>query len=66
MRKLKMEKGVTFTGSLIVDVIKMIDRYPPEGNLCNISDVTRCVGVLPSAMSKTMVWGHGRQNAAPT
>ena len=41
-----MRKGVTFIGSLTVDVIKIIDRYPPPGNLCNISDVSRCVGGL--------------------
>ncbi len=41
-----MKKGVTFIGSLIADVIKLIDRYPPEGNLCNIADVSRCVGGL--------------------
>ncbi len=41
-----MQKGVTFIGSIIVDVIKMIDRYPPEGNLSNITGVSRCVGGL--------------------
>ncbi len=46
-----MQKGVTFIGSLIVDVIKMIDRYPPEGNLCNIGSVSRCVGGLAANTS---------------
>ncbi len=46
-----MRKGVTFIGSLIVDVIKMIDRYPPEGNLCNITAVSRCVGGLAANTS---------------
>ncbi len=46
-----MQKGVTFIGNLIVDVIKMIDRYPPEGNLSNISGVSRCVGGLAANTS---------------
>jgi sugar/nucleoside kinase (ribokinase family) len=41
-----VEKGVTFIGSLIVDRIKIVDYYPPQGNLCNILSLSRCVGGL--------------------
>ena len=46
-----MRKGVTFIGSLIVDSIKIIDRYPPPGNLCNIVEISRCVGGLAANTS---------------
>lgn len=41
-----MEKGVTFIGTLIVDIIKMIDQYPDQGELCNMGEITHCVGGL--------------------
>ncbi len=49
-----MRKGVTFIGSLVVDVIKMIDSYPPKGNLSNISDVSRSVGGLAANTSVSL------------
>ena len=41
-----MDKGVTFIGSLIIDKVKIVDCYPSHGNLCNILEVSHCVGGL--------------------
>lgn len=39
-----MEKGIVVAGNLLVDYVKMIDTYPEKGMLCNISQVSQCVG----------------------
>ncbi|MDR1061193.1 MAG: carbohydrate kinase family protein [Clostridiales bacterium] len=41
-----MGTGVTFIGSLTVDIIKMIDRYPSAGMLSKIGEISSCVGGL--------------------
>jgi len=41
-----MKKGVTFIGTLLVDIIKVINTYPTQGSLCNITEISRCVGGL--------------------
>ena len=46
-----MKNGVTFIGSLIVDNIKMTDTYPVQGTLCNIGEMSRCVGGLAANTS---------------
>lgn len=43
--------GVTFIGNLIVDNIKIIDKYPSEGNLCNILGVSKSTGGLAANTS---------------
>ena len=39
-----MGKGIIVAGNLLVDYVKMTDTYPDKGMLCNISDVSQCVG----------------------
>lgn len=39
-----MEKGIVVAGNLLVDYVKMIDTYAEQGMLCNITDVSKCVG----------------------
>lgn len=46
-----MSKGVTFIGSLIVDIIKMIDLYPNPAALCNIGEISQCIGGLAANTS---------------
>jgi len=41
-----MKKGVTFIGTMLVDLIKMIDNYPEPGKLCNMGEITSCIGGL--------------------
>jgi sugar/nucleoside kinase (ribokinase family) len=41
-----MKKGITVAGNVITDVVKVIDVYPAEGNLCNIASMSRSVGGL--------------------
>lgn len=42
-------KGIAFAGNIIVDVVKMIDRYPEHGMLSNISSVSLGVGgIVPN------------------
>lgn len=38
------KKGIGIAGNLIVDHVKMIDRWPEKGMLCNISDEYRSIG----------------------
>ena len=39
-----VKKGITFAGSVIVDVVKQIDFYPEMGMLANITSVSQAVG----------------------
>lgn len=39
-----MNKGITFAGSMIVDVVKQVDFYPELGMLANITSVSQAVG----------------------
>ena len=39
-----MEKGIAIAGNLIVDYVKMIDRYPKPGMLCSILGRSQSVG----------------------
>ena len=39
-----MKKGITFAGTVLVDVVKSIDFYPKLGMLCNIKSVSQAVG----------------------
>lgn len=39
-----MEKGIAIAGTIAVDYIKMIDRYPQKGMLANIISSSRAVG----------------------
>ncbi len=39
-----MQKGIAVAGNLITDIIKIVDVYPAEGMLCNISSEERGVG----------------------
>ena len=41
-----MKDGVTFIGTMLVDLIKMIDNYPEPGALCNMGEITNCIGGL--------------------
>lgn len=41
-----MLKGATFIGNLLVDYIKIIDHFPHIGRLCNMGEISRCVGGL--------------------
>lgn len=44
-----MKKGIAIAGNLLVDLIKMIDVYPVQGMLCNISGQSRAVGgIVPN------------------
>ena len=38
------QRGITVAGTLIVDRVKNIDRFPPQGMLANILSVKRAVG----------------------
>ena len=42
-----MRKGIVGAGNLIVDKIKVIDRWPGEGNLCNIRSTVSSAGGGP-------------------
>ena len=42
-----MRKGIVGAGNLIVDKIKVIDRWPGEGNLCNITSTVSSAGGGP-------------------
>ena len=42
-----MRKGIIGAGNLIVDKIKVIDRWPGEGNLCNIRSTVSSAGGGP-------------------
>ena len=37
-------KGITIAGNILTDKIKLIDAYPQQGMLCNISKVEMGVG----------------------
>ena len=37
-------RGITVAGTMLVDCVKSIDRFPPQGMLANISSVKRAVG----------------------
>lgn len=39
-----MKKGITFAGTVLVDVVKQIDFYPEMGMLANITSVSQAVG----------------------
>jgi sugar/nucleoside kinase (ribokinase family) len=39
-----MNKGILFAGNLIIDYIKIIDKYPATGMLSNIYSSRRCIG----------------------
>lgn len=39
-----MRKGITVAGTILADIVKMIDAYPEKGMLTNISSVLRSVG----------------------
>jgi len=39
-----MEKGIVVAGNLLVDYVKMVDTYAEKGTLCNISDISKCIG----------------------
>lgn len=40
------KKGVTFIGTMLVDYVKMINAYPPEGSLCHMGEISQCIGGL--------------------
>ena len=39
-----MKKGITFAGTVLVDVVKTVDFYPELGMLANIQSVSQAVG----------------------
>lgn len=39
-----MKQGIMIAGNLIVDHVKHIDSYPNKGMLCNVSEVSSCIG----------------------
>jgi sugar/nucleoside kinase (ribokinase family) len=39
-----MNKGIVIAGNLLVDHVKMIDRYPTPGMLTNIQDIEKGIG----------------------
>lgn len=41
---MKYNKGITFAGNMLCDVIKQIACYPEIGMLSDISDISTCVG----------------------
>ena len=51
MQSYTMEKGVTFIGTLLVDNVKIVDCYPSQGKLCNILELSHCVGGLAANTS---------------
>ena len=42
-----MRNGILAAGNWIIDKVKTIDRWPGEGNLCNIVEETRAPGGGP-------------------
>ena len=43
-KSLSERKGIALAGNILVDIVKVIDKYPDKGLLVNISDVSRAVG----------------------
>lgn len=39
-----MKQGIAIAGNLIVDYVKLIDTFPGQGMLCNITDRSKCIG----------------------
>ncbi|GHU97827.1 sugar kinase [Clostridia bacterium] len=39
-----MKKGISVAGNIIIDNVKIIDGYPPQGNLCNIRAASKSTG----------------------
>lgn len=39
-----MKKGIAVAGSILVDIINTVSKFPNEGELTQISSVSRAVG----------------------
>ena len=46
-----MKNGIICAGNWVIDKVKLVDRYPEEGTLCNISSQIRSTGGGPANVS---------------
>ena len=46
-----MKNGIICAGNWVIDKVKLIDRFPEEGTLCNISSQIRSTGGGPANVS---------------
>ena len=46
-----MKSGIVCAGNWVIDKVKLIDRFPEEGTLCNISSQIRSTGGGPANVS---------------